>query len=297
MGKRVAKIGVIQVSADYTWTVEQCQEEMLRLSEACLKEGADLVVMPEGYQYKTKKKVPVPELVREYADDWKRRCSELARKYSAYVVPWDYELDSDGKFYNMSYILDRQGNEVGKYRKVLITRGENKKGITPGNDFPVFDLDFGKVGIMICFDNYFSEAARCLALRGAELVLYPLYGDTLKGQWEIKLLARAIDNSIYVAPCQIHSAPTEAKVTYSGIVGPTGEVLSQMDEPGTYDVVEIEMGRQIVTCTTANPRKHEDIKEYLLRTRVVEAFQPLVEPVDILDWSQIEWEVDEENAG
>lgn len=115
-------------------------------------------------------------------------------------MPWDYEYN-DGKIYNSSYILDRNGVELGRYRKTQLTIGEHD--LTPGDDIPVFDLDFGKVGIMICFDNYFPEVARVLGLKGAELVLSPLYGDTLIPQWEIKMKARAIDNSMYIASSQI----------------------------------------------------------------------------------------------
>ncbi len=287
---RKARIGLIQVSANYHWTAGQCLDEMLELCEKCLQEGADLVFMPEGAQYKSLKQTPAKELAQKYAADFRRRCSELARKYNAYVVPWDYEVDGEGRVYNTSYILDRSGREVGKYRKVLITINEERRGITPGVHFPVFDLDFGRIGIMICFDNYFAEAARCLALQGAELILYPLKGDTLKNQWEIKLKARAIDNSVFVAPCHVNSSPIEAEVTYTGMIGPSGEVIDQLIQQGTYTVAEIEIGRKVVTCTRAVPGLNEDIKQYLLRNRRhgIKAFQPLVEPVEIWDWNHIE---------
>jgi predicted amidohydrolase len=287
---RQAKIGLIQVSSDSNWSVEQCLEEMLMLSENCLKEGADLVFMPEANQYKGVRHLSKKELAINYAEDYKQRCAQLARKYQAYVVPWDYEVDEQGKTYNTSYILDRNGEEIGRYRKVIITYNGEQKGETPGSSFPVFDLDFGRVGIMICFDNYYAEAARCLALQGAELILYPLYGDTLKDQWEIRTRARAIDNSVFVAPCHIHSSPKEADVTFTGMIDPTGNVIAKLTEEGTSQVVSIEMGRKVITCTRAAPGLNEDIKQYLLRNRRhgIKAFQPLVEPVEIWDWDQIE---------
>ena len=282
---RKAKIGLMQVTVDYSWTVEQCHEELLFLAEQCLKDRADLVFMPEAYQYKTARNdCSRQELVKKYAQEYKEKCAELAKKYKAYVAPWDYELDGEGNLYNTSYILDRQGIEIGRYRKVNTTRYEN---VVRGTDFPVFDLDFGKVGIMICFDNYFPESAEILSLNGAELILYPLYGDTLKTQWEIKLRARAIDNSVYVAPCQISPHPREEKFSFSGIVDPEGEVICRLNEDRTYKVVEIEPGKKVITNTSVSPNTCEDIKQYLLKSRNVEAYGPISEKRKVLDWDEI----------
>lgn len=284
---RKAKIGLMQVTADYDWTVEQCQQQMLHLAEECLKNGADLVFMPEGFQYKTADRTIKPyDLSRIYYDDYKKRCAELARKYNAYVVPWDYETEGQ-EVYNTSYILDRSGRDIGRYRKVHPTYSELQKGISAGREFRVFELDFGTIGIMICFDNYYAESARILSLLGAELILYPLYGDTLKNQWEIKLRARAIDNTVYVAPCHIHSSPVEAKVTYTGMVDPAGEVICKLEEENTFKVIEIEMGKKLITSTTGVKGKYEYIKQKLLKLRNIEAYGPLLEKVDTPEWDKI----------
>lgn len=289
---RKVKIGLIQVSSNYNWSVEQCQKEMLELAERCLQDGADLVFMPEENQYKGCSEVPRRELIQKYAPPYRELCRELARKYNVYVVPWDYEQDEDGSIFNTSYILDREGNEIGKHRKVLITRSDEEKQICPGTKFQVFELDFGKVGIMICFDNYFSEAARCLALQGAELILYPLYGDTLKDQWEIRTKCRAIDNSVYVASCHIHSVPIQDNVCYTGMFSPTGETVAALTQEGSHQVVEVELGTQVLARTLGpGSEKVQDIKQYLLYTRQsgLAAFKPLLEPTKVLDWEDIEW--------
>lgn len=290
-GVRKAKIGIMQVTADFSWTVEQCHEELLKLAEQCMKEGADLVFMPEAYQYKSARmNTSREELVKTYAEGYKEKCSLLARKYNTYVIPWDYELDENGRLYNTSYILDRNGNEIGRYRKVNTTRCEN---LERGCEYPVFDLDFGKVGIMICFDNYFPESAEILALNGAELILYPLYGDTLKDQWLIKLRARAIDNSVYIAPCQIESHPRHEDITFSGMVGPEGEIICKLRENGTWKVVEIEPGKKAFTNTGAADGVYEDIKQYLLKARHVEAFDPIIEKRKTLEWEEIFFKLSE----
>jgi len=284
--KRTAKLGLIQVSNNYNWTVKECQDEMLYLAEQCLKEGADLVFMPECNQYKSMKLSP-RELAAQYAAEYKERCRELARKYGAYVAPWDYELAEDGKVYNSTYILDRRGNEIGRYRKTHLTYMEEFAGLTPGNSYPVFDLDFARVGVMICFDNYFPECSRILALKGAELILFPLYGDTLAGEWEIKLKARAVDNVLYIASCHIHPTFSDKETSYTGLVDPDGKLLCKLTGEGSYRVVEFEPGRKKITCTTVKKGQYEDLRRYLYRVRNTESYGALLEKRDVPEWEDI----------
>lgn len=198
-------------------------------------------------------------------------------------MPWDYEYN-DGKIYNSSYILDRNGVELGRYRKTQLTIGEHD--LTPGDDIPVFDLDFGKVGIMICFDNYFPEVARVLGLKGAELVLYPLYGDTLIPQWEIKMKAKAIDNSMYIASSQIDMYNGINKgISYSGVVDPEGRTICRLTEKRSWQVIEITMGKQVLTHTI---NIEEDLKQYLKHQRNPKVFGEIVEETrDVWDWDDI----------
>ena len=281
-----ARIGLIQVIKKFDWSVEEYQEHLLSLAEECLRQGADLVFMPEAYQYiNIRKNMPPKQLSEIYAGGYKEKCAVLARKYSAYIVPWDYEV-SEGKTYNSSYILDRTGQEVGRFRKVHPTHGEFNNGISAGDSFDVFELDIGKVGIMICFDNYYAESARILALKGAELILYPLYGDTVKPGWDIKVRARAVDNSVYVAPCNIHSCIHE-DASYTGMISPYGEIICKVPE-GSVSVVKIEMGHQALTCFSGNPAKPDDNKQYLLKLRNTEAYAPLLDKLDNLpEWQDI----------
>lgn len=286
LGKKV-KIGVIQVDHVLNESMESKQEQLIELAEKCLEEGAELVFFPEAFQYTGCREIKNdPEKLVAVSSAWKERCSALAKKYNAYVVPWDYEY-CDGKVYNSSYILDRNGVEVGRYRKCQLTYSEEiVGGLTPGDEIPVFDLDIGKVGIMICFDNYFPETARVLGLKGAELVLYPLYGDTLNPQWEIKMKSRAIDNSMYVAPCQIDMINgIREGISYSGIVDPAGHTICRLTEKKSYQVVEIIMGKQVLTHTNGAV---EDIRQYLLCQRNPKAYGEIVaEKKNLWAWDDI----------
>lgn len=126
--------------------------------------------------------------------------SEKAAQYSMNVCAGIIERDGDFMF-NTAVLFDRSGNFAGKYRKVHLYFPEGIfHGESPGDDFPVFDLDIGRVGIMICYDSWYSETARLLALKGAELILFPNAG------YEPLLMpARAIDNGVYLAVSSMYS--------------------------------------------------------------------------------------------
>ena len=219
------------------------------------------------------------------ADEWQERCAELARKYHAYVVPWDYYVGEDGRVRNSSYILDRDGNFIGRYCKCNLTASEQKKGLVHGTEYAVFDLDIGRVGIIICFDNYFPEAAASLGNSGAQLILYPLYGDTLKPQWEMKLRTRAIDHSLYMASCQLDPF---WDIAYTGIVDPEGNVIEKLDSANSYRVVEIEMGKTVRTNTSATPFCSEDLREYLHKCRNYRSYGSLAsEGTMPKEWNEI----------
>jgi len=112
-------------------------------------------------------------------------------------------------------LLDREGRVAGKYRKVQLPREEVAGGIAPGDSFPVFATDFGKVGIMICHDASFVEPARELALNGAELILVPIWGGR-----QPLVRARAIENGIWLA--------TSGYDYDSEIIDPLGRVLASV---------------------------------------------------------------------
>lgn len=285
MGRKI-KIGLIQVDQRTEDGYEQRLDILESMARACYEEGAELVFFPEAYQHVPDRGIRTrhDELVEKY-QAWKARCAALAREYHAYIVPWDYEPREDRRVYNSSYILDREGREVGRYHKVNLTRGEINAGIVPGEDCPVFDLDFGRVGIMICFDNYFPEVARIMGNRGAELLLYPLYGDTLNPQWELKMRARAVDNTMYVASCQIDNV---TNVAYTGLVSPMGDVLCRLEGYPSHAVVEVDLGKKVFTNTMNIPGQRELIREYTKRLRNEKAFGGILEPAaDQKDWDVV----------
>ena len=117
---------------------------------------------------------------------------KLASRYNLYIVAGILERDGP-VVYNTAVLLDRQGNLAGKYRKTSLPREEISGGITPGDALPVFDTDFGRIGMIICWDSTFPEQARTLAQKGAEVIFLPIAGGFLT-----LVRARAIENQVYI---------------------------------------------------------------------------------------------------
>ncbi|MCW5963227.1 MAG: carbon-nitrogen hydrolase family protein [Bryobacterales bacterium] len=191
--------------------------------------GADLILLPEGISVVgtslsyVQVSAPVPGSDTEFL-------AKLAREKKAYVAAGIYERDGDA-VYNTSVLLDRQGNLVGKYRKVYLPREELEGGITPGDDYPVFETDFGRVGMMICYDVFFPDPARALAVQGADIILMPIWGGP-----ERLAVARALENRVYLA------ASGYDHPTY--VMDPNGEILSKASEQGSVALTTIDLNQR-----------------------------------------------------
>jgi predicted amidohydrolase len=154
------------------------------------------------------------------------RLGELARVKHCYVAAGLYERER-GASYNTAVLIDREGKLVGRYRKVFLPRGEMVQ-LTPGNEFPVFATDFGTVGMMICYDVYYTEPARQLAQRGAEIILLPIWGGD-----EVLATARAIENQVFLVTSG-YDHPTY-------IMDHDGKRIAQAPQRGTAAVATIDL--------------------------------------------------------
>ena len=203
----------------------------IELAGKSVSEGTDVILLPEGMTVvgTGKKYADVAERVPGPATE---RLGQLARWKKAWVVAGVYEKEG-AAVYNTSVLLDREGRLAGKYRKVYIPREEMEGGITAGSDYPVFVTDFGRVGMMICWDVQYADPARALALDGAELILMPIWGGN-----ESLARARAIENHLYLV--------TSGYDFPAAIYDPNGEVLARTESDGSVASATVDLTRRHV---------------------------------------------------
>ena len=159
--------------------------------------------------------------------------ADLARKYNLYIVTTIHER-VDHLIYNTAILLSREGELVGKYRKVCPARDEYRNGIAPGREYPVFDTPIGKIGIMICFDVHEPEVARGLRANGAEIIAMPIMGRH-------PALARAIENQVYLVTS---SYSINDDWMQSGVWDLGGNLLVRATEADSVVVAEVDLSKR-----------------------------------------------------
>lgn len=244
------KVALIQskVSMDKQKNIENAVDFIKLVSN----EGADLAVFPEMFNcpYDT-------SYFREYGEEEGGYCfekmREAAREAGIYVVAGSMpELDGD-HVYNTSYVFDRKGEKIAKHRKMHLFDIDVKGGqyfkesdvLSPGNKVTVFNTEFCKIGLAICYDIRFPELSRLMVLEGAEVLVYPAAFNITTGpaHWELTFRGRALDNQVYtigVAPARDMESSYHS-FGNSIIVSPWGKVVNKMDEKEGYLVEEIDL--------------------------------------------------------
>jgi predicted amidohydrolase len=191
-----------------------------RADFVCLPEAIALVGTPLNYVSASE---PIPGPSTEFLGN-------VARENNLYIVAG--LLEKDGAIaYNTAVLIDRQGSLVGKYRKVSLPREEIDGGLTPGNETPVFDTEFGRVGMMICWDVTFPETARALARHGAEIIFMPIAGGYVK-----LAMARALENQVYLV--------SSTYDMISAVFDLEGEVIGEATVAHPVVVTEVDLNYQ-----------------------------------------------------
>jgi len=154
---------------------EMCQA-MLRRMEETLPMQPDIVCTPEVFAFSglaVRSRASLPEIAEERSGPILDQFANFARQHHCYVICSTYTKEA-GHCYISSVLLDRQGKHLGEYRKANPTDGELELGVTPGSlQPPVFQTDFGTIGIQICYDVNWSENWSRLSRAGAEIVFWP----------------------------------------------------------------------------------------------------------------------------
>jgi len=200
------------------------------------EQRAELVVLPEtltfygtGLTYADCAE-PVPGPSTQYF-------GQLAKQHDLHLVAG--LLERDGHLvYNVAVLIGPDGEVIGKYRKVTLPRGEIEGGIAAGDDYPVFETRFGKVGMMVCYDGFFPEVARELSNRGAEVIAWPVWGcNPLLGA------ARACENHVYL----VSSTYTDMSANWmiSAIYNHDGRPLAQGEAWGDVVAAEVDLNQPL----------------------------------------------------
>jgi len=203
--------------------LDKVQNAMMRASQ----NGSQLLVLPEfwatGYDLKNARSYATSVTEGVFAS-----ISTLAKKYDMAVVGSSPAL-RDERVYNTAVYHDRNGALLGRYDKIhLFTLMDENKYLAPGSDISVFDTEWGRVGLMICYDLRFPELMRRIALEGAQVVLIPaVWPKPRLEDWRLLLRARAVENQVFVVGCNRSREPGGKDFGYSAVVDPSGQIIAE----------------------------------------------------------------------
>jgi predicted amidohydrolase len=239
-GPRLVTVATVKFQPHDTHSAEENVEQFLKLIDRAVPATTDVILLPEGMTVSgTGEKFA--EVSEPAPGPTTNRLGEIARRRHSYIVAGIYEREG-AAIYNTAILIDREGRLIGKYRKVYLPREEVEAGLSPGNDFPVFRADFGKLGIMVCWDVEYADPARALALKGAEIILLPAADGNAT-----LIKARAIENHVFLV------SSTYGKSSL--ILDPDGDLLANASENGTIAVAQIDLNRRYDDAWLGNMRE------------------------------------------
>lgn len=245
------KIAAIQMStvADKMENVRTVKTYLEKIKD----ENPDFVILPEMFccPYQTENFPIYAE--KEGGPVW-QQLSGYAKQYGIYLIGGSMpEKDAEGNVYNTSYIFDREGKQIGKHRKVHLFDIDVKGGqtfkesdtLTAGDSDTVFDTEFGKIGVMLCFDIRFPELSRMMVNDGAKVIFVPAAFNMTTGpaHWELSFGTRALDNQIYMVGCAPARDVSAGYISWghSIVTDPWGRVTGMLDENEGILLAELDM--------------------------------------------------------
>ena len=245
------KIAAIQMStvADKMENVRTVKTYLEKIKD----ENPDFVILPEMFccPYQTENFPIYAE--KEGGPVW-QQLSGYAKQYGIYLIGGSMpEKDVEGNVYNTSYIFDREGKQIGKHRKVHLFDIDVKGGqtfkesdtLTAGDSDTVFDTEFGKIGVMLCFDIRFPELSRMMVNDGVKVIFVPAAFNMTTGpaHWELSFRTRALDNQIYMVGCAPARDVSAGYISWghSIVTDPWGRVTGMLDENEGILLAELDM--------------------------------------------------------
>lgn len=200
------------VSEDIADNMEKTERKIIEAAQ----KGAQIICLQELYRsryFPQEQNLDVSKLTETILGDSTKAFSAIAAKFNVVIIVPIFEKNENGKTYNTAVIIDADGSIAGVYRKVHIPFDPyfyEKNYFAPGEQgYQVYNTAYARIGVLICYDQWFPEPARINALQGADIVFYPTAIGYIKGHtsadddwhdaWKTVQRAHAIANGIHVA--------------------------------------------------------------------------------------------------
>jgi N-carbamoylputrescine amidase len=286
---RSFKVGLVQMamSADPQDNLERAAS---RVEEAAAR-GAEVVCLPEMFRtqyFCQREDAALFDLAETVPGPSTDRLSRVARKAGVAVVAPVFEKRAAGLYHNSAVVLERDGTVAGLYRKMHIPDDPafyEKFYFAPGDlGFKAFPLQAGRIGTLICWDQWYPEGARLTALQGASVLFYPTaigwhphekaaQGAAQRDAWRTVQRGHAIANGVYVAAVNRvgheRSAPGEAGLEFWG--------SSFLCDPFGVVIAEASTDREEILVGEIDPGRIEEVRRGwpFLRDRRIDAYAGL----------------------
>lgn len=224
------KIALIQMSMGNS--VSENLQKAVKMIKQSAKKGANIVCLPELFNtpyFPIEEKAEISQYAQPIPGPTSEILSQAAKDANIVLVAGSiYEKAENGKLYNTAMVFDENGAMLGKYRKMHIPHdpGFYEQNYFEKGDlgYKVFATKYGKIGVLICYDQWFPEAARTLALMGADIIFYPtaigwtknvepIEGNWNKA-WDSVQIGHAVANNVIIAP--VNRCGVEKDTTFWG---------------------------------------------------------------------------------
>jgi N-carbamoylputrescine amidase len=250
-----------------------CTHELFRSEYFCRTENAELFNLAEA--------VPGPAT---------EALATIAKEKKIAIVASLFERRAAGIYHNTCAVLDADGSFLGKYRKMHIPDDPlyyEKFYFTPGDlGFPNFDTHYGRIGVQICWDQWYPEGARMVALQGAHVIFYPTsigwhpkekaeFGEAQLDAWRTIQRGHAIANGVYVAVVNRVGFEGNPEAGDPGIEFWGNSFVA---DPFGKIIAEAANDKEEVLVVECDPAKSEDTRRNwpFLRDRRIDAYEPIL---------------------
>jgi N-carbamoylputrescine amidase len=283
------KIGIVQMAC--TKNVDENLQKAIRGIREAARKGAEIVCLQELFRsqyFCREENAELFNLAETIPGPSTEALSAVARELQVSIIASLFEKRAEGLYHNTAVVLDSDGASLGLYRRIQIPDDPlyyEKFYFTPGDlGFKNFQTKHGRIGVLVCWDQWYPEGARLTSMQGASVLFYPTaigwhrsekaqVGEAQLDAWRTIQRAHAIANGVYVAAVNRtgFEGPTDSGIEFWGnsfVADPFGQVMAQ----ASADKEEV----LVVEC---DPKRIDEVRRNwpFFRDRRIDAYAPLTE--------------------